>query len=201
MVLSPYVYTAEGENSTFILTSADAMADPYGQFVTLAPGFVNVSNVRKNRALFDTHFEERNRFGRLLTFVARLLHEHGPPIYGIGISQHSAFAVNETGQAVLLGNGTGGLGTAYVLYGQAPVDHLPHGLPLNVAPLRVQLLETGDVFDLATMTGGKAHNSYYVGAKHGVLTVVDPYNPTGTWAPSSSGSRPSGSGSASSGSG
>ena len=184
MVLSHYSFDAAEDG----VDSAEALQNPFSSLVTLAPGFINASNVNP-RVIFDTHFLERDRFGRLLAFVSRLSLSHGLPIFGIGIDQHAAFAVSEDGR-----NGTLlGTGHAYVIYGTVlPVKCRP-GYPLSTAQLKVQKLVTGDTFNFMSLSGGLPSNSYAVGAENGVLTR-NPYDD----AHSSDGSSPSSSSAASS---
>jgi hypothetical protein len=166
MILSPEVFDAMYDT----VTSEEALANPFDRRVTISPGFVNVS-ILPNRSLLDTHFQQRDRFGRLLVFVARMLVAYAAPVYGIGISQHSAFTVSPSGEATLQGNpcsdspsaassastssssasgGTSICGTAYILYGMEPVQLTP-GEPLTMAPIRVQRLNAGDTFDFKTI--------------------------------------------------
>lgn len=208
MVLSPFVYDAEFNS----VTSDEALKNPMDHRITLTPGFVNVT-VLPNVSVIDTHFFQRNRFGRLLVFVARLLYHASQladhpdrkelgavsPVYGIGISQHSACTVNyTTGIGMLHGNPCSGsdssigssdsgssssaaggnaiCGTAYIIYGNQPVS-IEKDTPLTMEPVLVQKLVAGDTFDFFRMEGGQQSNRYRVGATNGVLTKADPFNP------------------------
>jgi cyanophycinase len=174
MVLSHQCFDASQDG----VNSEEALSDPYSKYVTLAPGFINVTNINP-RVILDTHFLERNRFGRLLTFVSRLSQDVGLPIYGIGIDQHAAFAVSADGR-----NGTLlGTGHAYVIYGTEKPVRCEPGRALSTRELTVQKIVTGEVFDFMALTGGSPSRRYTVGADDGVLTR-NPYDD----APSSDGS-------------
>lgn len=61
------VYT--GENGSIV--SADALANPYDSYATLAPAFLNIPFLES--FITDTHFVTRDRMGRMLTYTARIL--------------------------------------------------------------------------------------------------------------------------------
>ena len=198
MVLPHWVFDAEFGG----IVSSDALQNPTQQTVSaaLTRGYL-VPFPQLNRTLIDTHFVTRDRFGRLLTFMANLAQDDvrnvstHRPIFGIGIDEHTAFAVDpyETTKApaamsdgpvvssahdprprrmaTLLGNGT-----AYVLRVTHKATDLSSN-PLTMAAVEVQKLVAGDVFDFSTMTGGQPQNAYSVGAADSTLSQADPYNP------------------------
>ncbi|KAG1388031.1 hypothetical protein G6F58_013566 [Rhizopus delemar] len=52
------------------------------------------------RVVTDTHFEKRDRLGRLIVFVARAAQDSGDPdIVGIGVDEDTALCVEPDGQA------------------------------------------------------------------------------------------------------
>lgn len=169
MVLSMWLFTAQFDT----VTSPEALSDPMGYKVDLRPGFINATY--QVRTLLDTHFVPRDRFGRLLTFVARLLKTRGSPIYGIGVSERSALVVDPSGVATL--HGGDDKSAAYVVYGKDQPTTLRKGAPLTMPEQDVQLLLPNETFDFKTMKGGARRRLYSVGAREGVLTKRDPYNP------------------------
>ncbi|MDY0103426.1 MAG: Type 1 glutamine amidotransferase-like domain-containing protein [Lentimicrobium sp.] len=96
-ILSGVVYTAE--NGT--VYSYEAIENPNNQYVTLEddffgfmPGFV-----------FDTHFAERARFGRLAGFLANYKFTHNQDIIGLGMDDMTCMTVDETGLGTVYGTG------------------------------------------------------------------------------------------------
>ncbi len=61
-----YAYGAMDGGS---ITSAGALADPMGSAVTMDSGFLQMPYLQ--RVVTDTHFDKRDRLGRLIVFVAR----------------------------------------------------------------------------------------------------------------------------------
>jgi cyanophycinase len=87
----------------------------------------------------DTHLDRldedlsETRYGRLLGFLARVLHDTNNqfPVYGIGLEEGAFVAIDETGIAKVFGNGTTKGQDAYFLktLGAAP-EQIQPGLPL-----------------------------------------------------------------------
>ena len=169
MVLSHEVFNAENGGCT----SAEALANPYSKYINIGPGFINMTNIPYN-VIFDTHFVTRNRFGRLLTWVARYLQDGGfQQFYGVGYDEQSSLVTSSDGQLASLV----GFGSAFVIYGDVAPTVCAPGMPLSIAPLSVQKLEPGDTFDFTKMEGGRPENRYKVGAVNGKLTTHNPYSP------------------------
>ncbi|WP_153108747.1 cyanophycinase [Propionivibrio limicola] len=91
MILSEFVYTAD----PCTITSLDALADPYSRCVALRRDFWRdrtpfpplVSTVT------DSHFDTRDRMGRLVTFLARVINDkwtNTPNARAIGVDQETA---------------------------------------------------------------------------------------------------------------
>jgi hypothetical protein len=55
--------------------------------------------------LFDSHFIERGRFGRLLGFMARWQHERGSSLLGVGVDDMTALAIDSTLHSTVYGTG------------------------------------------------------------------------------------------------
>lgn len=93
------------------VTSAQALANPYDPLITLgANDFLR--HRAMGRILTDTHFEARNRQGRLTAFLARL--NTGTPataapfVKGIGVEEYTAVCVDTSGVARVFGDGSTG---------------------------------------------------------------------------------------------
>jgi cyanophycinase-like exopeptidase len=99
--------------------------------------------------LTDSHFVVRNRFGRTVAFLARILDERLLPgeraVYALGIDQGSSVAVDPDGTATLF-NTDGGRG-AYLVR----ADHVPHLVadrPLHYTVSVAHIGNDGERFDL-----------------------------------------------------
>ncbi len=128
-------------------TTSDAVADPLEARISFTTNFFAWPTLRDT--ITDTHFVRRNRFGRLVVFLARILHDNVlgkvQTVYGLGIDQGSAVVVDAHGVATVL-NGPGGRG-AYLVRARAPVT-LTAGQPLRYAVDVSHMARTGERFDL-----------------------------------------------------
>jgi cyanophycinase-like exopeptidase len=105
-ILGEAVFTAE--NNT--ITSAEALLNPYNAALTLSKSdFLNI-NFLKN-TITDTHYNNPDRKGRHITFLARLSKDfdwQSPK--GIGVQEETAVCINQNGIASVFG-----IGEAYFL--------------------------------------------------------------------------------------
>lgn len=101
-VLGAHVYGALDGGSQ---TSPEALADPAGPQSTLVGDFLRLPFL--GVVITDSHFDQRARQGRLIAWIARLMHEHArTDITGLGIDEYTALAIDGDGIArVFSGNG------------------------------------------------------------------------------------------------
>ena len=88
-VLTQYVYSALGSKG---VTSAQALADPYNRYITLASDFVNLPVLAG--VIGDTHFATRDRMGRALAFLCRITNagwDHAPR--AIAVDEETALEI------------------------------------------------------------------------------------------------------------
>ena len=91
-----------------------SLEDPY-QDISLRQNFFHWNNLQST--VIDTHFYERDRMGRLMTFVARLLRDgRSSDALGIGIDEGTSLIVDQNGLATVVGDNF-----VYFVLG----DHLP----------------------------------------------------------------------------
>lgn len=92
-VLGAYAYGAMDGGS---LVSADALKEPTGTQLTLVADFLHMPFL--GSVITDSHFAKRERLGRLIAFVARLIHETGrDDIAGLGIDEVTALCIDRDG--------------------------------------------------------------------------------------------------------
>jgi len=99
-ILGEFAFSAEHDT----VTSAQALTDPFDQKVSLYRGLLRIP--RMNCVITDSHFEKRDRMGRLLVFLGRMSAESGcADAKGIGIDERAAVTIDGSGQARVLGEG------------------------------------------------------------------------------------------------
>ena len=97
-ILSPIVYTAQIAS----VDPATALANAYSSQITLANDFLTTL---PKKYIFDTHFNERGRFGRLPSFMASWYKKTSENAIGVGIGDHTALCIDLTGKAAVFGTG------------------------------------------------------------------------------------------------
>jgi cyanophycinase len=134
--------------------SPTALSNPYNPKVSLQNGGFLEAPFLKN-TFTDMHFSERRRLGRLVTFLARAVHDwHLTNVRGIGVDEKTALAVDETGTARVLGRGN-----VYLLETLTGPARCEAGKPLDWPgaegrALKATVLSPNEPFNLKTWTGG-----------------------------------------------
>lgn len=99
-VLSEFIFDAQFDT----VVSADALANPYTQAVSISKSFITIPFLRNTIA--DQHYSQRNRQGRHVTFMARMMQDFkikNPK--GIAADERTAVCIDEKGNAILFGSG------------------------------------------------------------------------------------------------
>jgi len=120
--------------------SKDVLADPFSRDVSLSSNFFRWPALRG--MLTDTHFHQRDRFGRSIVFLARAY--SGKPIYGIGVDEQTSVIVTPNEKGTVFGPGA-----AYLLLVDHPAGVLERGKPLTYRGLKVWKFTAGDTIDFA----------------------------------------------------
>ncbi len=142
-VLSQFIYTGELGS----VTSSQTLANPFHRYVTLDRDlFQSALGVGK---LYDSHFVTRDRMGRSLTFLARIVNNGwASQPRGIGIDERTAILVTSAGAATMVGSGA-----AYFLQAPGPAQVLAERTPLTYLNIGVYKLPQGGTFNFSTWTG------------------------------------------------
>lgn len=93
-VLGQYIFSAENGTAD----SSTVLANPYDASVTLRQDFLDIPLLQNT--ITDTHFYERDRMGRLVTFMDRLVTNYDTPTTGtkgIGVDAETALLVDLAG--------------------------------------------------------------------------------------------------------
>ena len=167
-----YIYSAQKDPPAGPdLRSALALADPFQFQVVIARGFLE--NPALADTITDTHFVTRDRMGRLIVFMARILASGDvKQIKGIGIDEQTAVLLEPDGRSSIVGNGA-----AYFLYAATPAPVLKAGTPLSIHDISVQKVTPGGSFDLHSWKGTATRYTFDVveGAVHSTQPNHSPY--------------------------
>jgi cyanophycinase-like exopeptidase len=172
------------------ISSAEALANPRDARITLDTGFLTDNDAGSvgtalqlvDNVIAEPHFMQRDRMGRLMTFMARMDSDNlvpGQP-RGIAVNEETALLVEGTGTARVVGNpyskrlsAADQQRSVYFAAG-VTTDPLVSSAPLNYE-IEVQranydpLSKVSDTFDLSRWTGIGV-DTYDVIASGGVLS-------------------------------
>ena len=82
--------------------SPEALGDPYGNKVTLSRDFLRIALLQGT--ITDTHFVKRDRLGRLLVFMARILEDGwAQKVRAIAVEEDAAVLVEPDGSTTVVG--------------------------------------------------------------------------------------------------
>ena len=162
-ILGEFIFRAENGS----VLSSEALADPYNMYMTMDRGFLALSPVAGT--VLDTHFAQRDRMGRMVGFVARILADGwATKVQGMGIDEGTAVVVGPAGEAKVLG-----AGSVYLLRPTVPAGTCQAGKPLEYAGIPYFKLGAGDTW---TLPGGAPKTSPgTLAASAGTLTPANPY--------------------------
>jgi cyanophycinase len=144
--------------------SPDALADPYGNKVTVSRDFLRIPLL--TGIITDTHFAKRDRMGRLLVFLARILQDGwAKQVRAIAVEQDAAVLLEPDGQAKIIGAGAG-----YFLEAKNLPDVCQRKVPLSIRGITVHRAPSGASFNVKEWkgTGG---DDYQLSAVNGVVKV------------------------------
>ncbi len=164
-VLGEFIYSAQGDAPDDPdLTSVQALANPYMNRVTVRRDFLRIDLLRNT--LTDSHFAKRDRMGRTLTFLARIVQDGwSPNPREIAIDEKSAVLVEPDGKARVIGDGRG----AYFMDVREKPSQCSAGQPLSFHNVMVYHGPKGSAFDLKRWNGSGG-NSYSLSVEKGVVS-------------------------------
>jgi cyanophycinase len=154
-VLSEFIYSSQGDAPDDpALHSPQALADPYSSRVTVRRNFLKIDLLRNT--LTDTHFAKRDRMGRSLVFLARIVQDGwSADPREIAVDEKSAVLVESDGRARVIGSGKG----AYFIQVEKKNSECRAGTPLTFHEYAVYHAPSKTQFDLKTWSGSGG-NSY-----------------------------------------
>jgi beta-aspartyl-peptidase (threonine type) len=156
-----YLYGAMDGGSQ---TSPRALADPLGAENTIETGFLHLAALKG--VVTDTHFSERNRLGRLITFVAKAETLAGHPLIGLGVDESAAVAVEGDGTARVYATESGA-GATVVQGGFA--DQQTEDAPMQLKQVNTVGVGIGSVLHLPAGTVDAPVFQHRYAVRDGVL--------------------------------
>jgi cyanophycinase-like exopeptidase len=162
-ILSEFVYAALRQSAT----SSQALADPFHRDITLDRDFLHLPHM--NGLITDQHLIERDRIGRTLAFMARIVRDGWQAeSRSIAIDRETAVLVDASGDATIVANPDHPTPYAYFIRGGQPEICEPK-TPLTYRNLDVFRAQPGSRFDIPSWSG---HNgtSYGLDVVNGVVT-------------------------------
>ena len=149
-VLGQFVYGALGDKpDDKDLVSSDVLPNPYFGRVTLVRDFLKVPHL--DNLVTDSHFAKRDRMGRTLGFLARIMQDGwSQSPREVAIDEKSAVLVEADGNATVVGSGKG----AYFLHPTRAPEVCKQGTALTFRDVSVYRLPAGGHFNLPAWAGG-----------------------------------------------
>ncbi len=146
------------------VTSAQALSNPFDRRLTLVRDFLTVPRLAD--IITDSHFVERDRMGRFVAFLARIVEDGwASQARGIAIDSQTAVLVDENGAATVVGSGT-----AYFMQTPATGPQVCQPkTPLTFRDLSVYRVDASGTFNLPAWSGTNGA-AYQLSAETGVLT-------------------------------
>jgi cyanophycinase len=144
-----FVYSATGDKpDDKDLASTDVLPNPYFERVTLVRDFLKIPHLEN--LITDSHFAKRDRLGRSLGFLARIIKGGwSASPREVAIDEKSAMLVEGDGKARVVGTGKG----AYFLRPTQAPEVCEKSVPLTFRGIRVYRVKAGGHFDLKSWTG------------------------------------------------
>jgi cyanophycinase len=145
--------------------SPEALANPYGNKVTLARDFLRIPLLADT--ITDTHFAKRDRMGRLLVFMARILQDGwAKQVRSIAVQENVAVLLEADGAAKIVGGGFG-----YFLEAKTSPETCRKGEALRFGGITVRRVPDGGVFNLKTWTAAGG-DTYVLSTREGKVTAA-----------------------------
>jgi cyanophycinase len=145
--------------------SPDALADPYDNKVTLSRDFLRIPLLAG--VITDTHFVKRDRMGRLLVFLARILQDGwASQVRAIAVEEGAAVLLEPDGQARVIG-----AGPAYFLKAKNRPKVCQRGTPLSIDGVAVRRVSPGTSFNVKEWKSAGGED-YELSATNGQLKVA-----------------------------
>lgn len=150
------------------VTSADALANPY-EDIFFTDNLFQWATLEGT--VVDTHFYQKDRMGRAMAFVARLLRDgESDRALAIGIDEKTSLLINRQGSAQVMTNDEDG--SVYFILGDHQPEVCEPQIPLSSSNYQIWRVRNGETFDLKNIP---ATGYYQVSVDHGRMSSDHPY--------------------------
>ena len=166
-VLGEFVYSAQGDAPEEEgLTSVLALSNPFDGHVTVRRDFLQIPLLKNT--LTDSHFAIRDRMGRTLVFLSRIIQDGwSKNPREIAIDEKNAVLIEADGSAKIIGSGKG----AYFLSTQTPPQTCKEHIPLTFRDITVHHANPGSDFNVNEW---KAKPNYALSVVNGIVESTQP---------------------------
>jgi cyanophycinase len=145
--------------------SPAALADPYANKVTISRDFLRIPLL--TGIITDTHFVKRDRMGRLVVFLARILEDGwAKQVRAIGVEEGAAVLLDPDGQGKVIGSGP-----AYFLEADNSPEVCRRKTPLSFSGISVHRAPPGASFHVKDWKGNGG-NDYRLSLVNGELKAL-----------------------------
>ena len=122
--------------------SGEVLLDPFHADVSLSRDFFPWAPMRG--VITDTHFQQRDRMGRLLVFMSRTMNDGNDRVVkGVGVSEGTLLLVDKRGRGRVTGKGP-----VHVIVTDARPETMQRATPLTHRGFRIWRFEAGATLDL-----------------------------------------------------
>jgi cyanophycinase len=169
-VQGEFVYTAQGDALDGPdLGSPETLSNPFNPRVIIAREFLHNSLLKDT--ITDTHFSARNRMGRTLVFMARILQDGmAAQVRDIAVDERTAVLLDPDGVATVVG-----ADHAYFLLSTEKPEICKANTPLTFRGVSVRALRTGQRFNLKQWSSDEG-SSYSLSVESGTIHSTLPNN-------------------------
>jgi cyanophycinase len=162
-VLGEFGFSAEHDT----IASKQALANPFDPAVTISTDFIRIPLLKG--IITDTHFARRDRMGRTLVFLARLIHDgQARPASSIAVDEGNAVLLEPDGSATVSGSGF-----AYFIRAAAAPQVCEPGKPLTIRDIAVYRLGRAGKFDIKAWRG-EGGTAYTLSVEAGEVRSTQP---------------------------
>ena len=156
-------YTFDACSGTIV--SEQALADPFDRRVSITTDMFHWDNLEGT--ITDQHFQQRDRMGRTLVFIARLIQDQvASSVLSIAVNERTSVVVDRNGMATVMGEGP-----AFFILGDHQPEVCQPKTPLTYSNYKIWRVEAGGTFNLRN----RPTNGYYLRSVVDGVIQGDPY--------------------------
>lgn len=161
-VQGEFVYSAQGDPPDGPDLGPETLSNPFNPRVTIVNQFLD--NPLLKEVITDTHFSARDRMGRTLVFMARILQDGSARrVRDIAVDQGAAVVLEPNGMATVIG-----AGFAYFLQATQNPEVCKANTPLTFRGVAVRSLHADERFDVRQWSSSEGA-SYTLSVESGVI--------------------------------